>query len=222
MGVQRYARLLCELRNRWEAHLRSLVRPLSVSVERRSNLIRTPLWWRKLNIFQKQESKHLNMMKHSNTYYMGNFHCKALECWSLLPGCFQRHQGAVSQWNTPPRLWNMHFSSICFNCIPVPSLMTKERHYFSVWRSNLDFFKISFLFGLISFYFTLSYDRNMKQKEKEVYTHFVLSYSLNEHHAGVFYLIRWVDTFLVSWNIIPINPCLQTPWNIYWIIQYRF
>lgn len=42
----------------------------------------------------------------------------------------------------------------------------------------------------------------MKQKEKEVYTHFILSYSLNEHHAGAFHLIHWVDTFLVSWDAI--------------------
>lgn len=65
--------------------------------------------------------------------------------------------------------------------------------------SVLGFFFISFHFGLISFYSVLSYDRKMKQKEKEVYTHFILSYSLYEHQTQVFYyLIPRVDTFLVS------------------------
>lgn len=123
------------------------------------------------------------------------------------------------------RFWSMLFSSRCFNCLQTHhwllTMMIEERHYFPKWRSILDFF-ITFGFCLISFDSVLSYDKKMKQKEKEVYTHFILSYSLYEHQTWVFYLILPVDTFLVSWNIIPINPCLQTPWNIYWIIQYRF
>lgn len=131
------------------------------------------------------------------------------------------------QWNIPLRLRNIHFSSRCFNCMQAPSLTINTDD----WRKALlfrvkvkfrFFFLVSFHFGLISFYSVLSFDRKMKQKEKEVYTHFILSYSLYEHQTRVFYLILWVDTFLVSWNIISINPCLQTPWNIYWIIQYRF
>lgn len=57
---------------------------------------------------------------------------------------------------------------------------------------------ISVHFCLVSFYSVVFYDKKMKQKKKEVYTHFILGYSLYEHQTRVFYLILWVDTFLVS------------------------
>lgn len=135
-------------------------------------------------------------------------------------------QFAGHQCNATLRLWNTHIQLRVLVARGHPywllTLVTEKRPYFSGW-SNVDFFfLISFHFSLISFYSVLSCDRKIKQKEKEVYAHFILSYSLYEHRTRVFYLIPRVDTFLVSWNIAPINPCLQTPWNIYWIIQYRF
>ena len=133
----------------------------------------------------------------------------------------QLHWCAVCHWDSEPCIFHPDVLIACRCHRWLLTMMIEERYYFSVWRSDLVFL-ISFHFGLISFYSVLSYDRKMKQKEKEVYTHFILSYSLYEHQTWVFYLSLQVDTFLVSWNIIPINPCLQTPWNIYWIIQYRF
>lgn len=75
------------------------------------------------------------------------------------------------------------------------TMMIKKRLHSSMWRSNFDFL-ISFYFGLISFYSVLSYDRKMKQKEKEDYRHFILNYSLYEHQTWVFYLIPQVATSL--------------------------
>lgn len=126
--------------------------------------------------------------------------------------------------NVPLRLCNMHFSSRCFNCMQAPSLTINNNDWrevlvFSVKVKFIYFFNLSFWsrFGFILHYLMTG----KWNKRKRKFTH-ILSYSLYEHQTWVFYLILQVDTFLVSWNIIPINPCLQTPWNIYWIIQYRF
>ena len=75
------------------------------------------------------------------------------------------------------------------------TLMIWKGPYCSVWRSSLDFiYRLSFWsFFFFSFYPVLSFDRKMKQKE--LYTYFILNYSLYKHQTWMFYLIPQVDTF---------------------------
>lgn len=109
--------------------------------------------------------------------------CTNLQCASETP-----------LWDFETCIFHLDVLIACRHHRWLRTLMIEERHYFPAWRSNLDFF-LFFQFGLLSFYSVLSYDRKMKQKEKEVYTHFILSYSLYEHQTWVFYLILRVDTF---------------------------
>lgn len=143
----------------------------------------------------------------------------------LVSRCLQLHEFAVRQRNTPLRLWNLHFSSRCFNCMQAPSLTTNTDDWRKALLSSVKvkfrfFYLLSFWSPFILFCVILWQENETKGKGSLHTLYFKLQFIWASNMSVLFNSSGWY--LLVSWNIRPINPCLQTPWNIYWIIQYRF
>lgn len=101
------------------------------------------------------------------------------------------------------------------------TLMIEERNYFLEWRSILDcFYLLSFSSHLILFCIILWQENETKGKGSLHTFYFKLQFIWASNMSVLFNSLGWYLSGFLKYNTI--NPCLQTPWNIYWIIQYRF
>lgn len=143
-----------------------------------------------------------------NTYYTQNFSWKTLEFCPLTSGFLQVHRIAVTS-----ETYHWDFETFIFHpdvliaCRPhhwLLTLMIEERHYFSGWRSNLDFF----FFGLLSFwsYFilfcTIFWQENETKGKGSLYTfYFKLQFIWASNTSVLFNSSGWYLSGFLKYNI---------------------